>query len=198
MEIFATSVGHLELVDSDGHGVTRHNICSGNLENKRWQFWFCCHMLSGNGQAHPYLEKWMPALPVSTTIQIWTAWPLSDNLCQQNQNCRLLFSKSITSFKILILDTATQIYIKPLPFSSNTSNVPSNFPNPPSLCTHEYTPASTSSAFKMVNVLTVVVSSCVNTTTNCPGSFPISCCAEFFHTIVGAGLFCDSALHVNV
>ena len=32
------------------------------LENKRRQFWFCCHMLSGNGQAHPYLEQWIPAL----------------------------------------------------------------------------------------------------------------------------------------
>ena len=36
----------------------------------------------------------MPALPVSTTIQIWTAWPLPDNVWQQNQNCRLLFSKN--------------------------------------------------------------------------------------------------------
>ena len=27
------------------------------LENKRWQFWFCCHhMLSGDCQARPYLE----------------------------------------------------------------------------------------------------------------------------------------------
>ena len=26
------------------------------LENKRQQFWFCCHMLSGNCQARPYLE----------------------------------------------------------------------------------------------------------------------------------------------
>ena len=26
------------------------------LENKRRQFLFCCHMLSGNGQARPYLE----------------------------------------------------------------------------------------------------------------------------------------------
>ena len=34
----------------------------------------------------------MPALPVSTTIQIWTAWPLPDNIWQQNPNCRLLFS----------------------------------------------------------------------------------------------------------
>ena len=30
-------------------------------ENKRRQFWFCCHMLSGNCQAGPYLEQWMPA-----------------------------------------------------------------------------------------------------------------------------------------
>ena len=36
----------------------------------------------------------MPALPVSTTIQIWTGWPLPDNIWQQNQNCCLLFSKS--------------------------------------------------------------------------------------------------------
>ena len=26
------------------------------LENKRQQFWFCCHMLSGNCQTRPYLE----------------------------------------------------------------------------------------------------------------------------------------------
>ena len=26
------------------------------LENKRQQFWFCCHMLSDNCQARPYLE----------------------------------------------------------------------------------------------------------------------------------------------
>ena len=26
------------------------------LENKRQQFWFCCHMLSGSCQARPYLE----------------------------------------------------------------------------------------------------------------------------------------------
>ena len=26
------------------------------LENKRRQFWFCCHMLSGNGQARPLFE----------------------------------------------------------------------------------------------------------------------------------------------
>ena len=27
------------------------SLTSDHLENKRRQFWFCCHMLSGNGQA---------------------------------------------------------------------------------------------------------------------------------------------------
>ena len=31
------------------------HMCQCYLENKRRQFWFCCHMLSGNGQARPYL-----------------------------------------------------------------------------------------------------------------------------------------------
>ena len=35
--------------------VTDYNVMQ-QLENKRRQFWFCCHMLSGNGQARPYLE----------------------------------------------------------------------------------------------------------------------------------------------
>ena len=32
------------------------NLMTHYLENKRRQFWFCCHRLSGNGQARPYLE----------------------------------------------------------------------------------------------------------------------------------------------
>ena len=31
-----------------------HYMWKGVLENKRRQFWFCCHTLSGNGQARPY------------------------------------------------------------------------------------------------------------------------------------------------
>ena len=40
---------------------------------KRRQFWFCCHVLSGNCQAGPYVAE-----PASTTVQIWTSWKLPD------------------------------------------------------------------------------------------------------------------------
>ena len=36
-----------------------------DLENKRLQFWFCCHMLSGN------FHIWIPSLPVSTTMTVY-------------------------------------------------------------------------------------------------------------------------------
>ena len=44
------------------------------LENKRQQFWFCCHMLSGNGQARPYLE-WYKYDRLTITRQHMTAKP---------------------------------------------------------------------------------------------------------------------------
>ena len=34
--------------------ITTHK--NWHLAHKRRQFWFCCHMLSGNCQARPYLE----------------------------------------------------------------------------------------------------------------------------------------------
>ena len=37
------------------HGQNYHYLSDHHLENKRRQFWFYCHMLSGNGQARPYI-----------------------------------------------------------------------------------------------------------------------------------------------
>ena len=62
------------------------------LENKRQQFWFCRHMLSGNGQARPHLEYWMPALPfingrihsIYTRMRIMVM--VSRNLERANEN----------------------------------------------------------------------------------------------------------------
>ena len=49
-----TGTGVIVAVIDDGKsGVFFGLRC---LENKRRQFWFCCHMLSGNGQVRPYLE----------------------------------------------------------------------------------------------------------------------------------------------
>ena len=61
-------------------------------ENKRQQFWFCCHMLSGNCQAvhiSIVVDTGKAGIHYS---KYGHAWQLSDNIWQQNQNCRLLFS----------------------------------------------------------------------------------------------------------
>ena len=58
-----------------------------DLENKRRQFWFCCHMLSVNCQAAPYIwsKDRHPLLQIWST-DIYDVVLVSSNLERTNQN----------------------------------------------------------------------------------------------------------------